>query len=124
MRALLPDEYEKWVPVATKYMARYAGISMSWMFLRVTSSTYSAAKGSEIMLTGLVRYGVQRGVLARGSFAKGDATMAAAWAIVAAAGVLWQLSNGYRLPFPLSLVLFPVTVFENILMATVGSSNI
>jgi hypothetical protein len=55
MTALLPDEYDHWVPVLCRYTARYIGVTLSWMLMRVTSSVFSSMRGASLLITGKSR---------------------------------------------------------------------
>lgn len=124
MTAALPDELDRWVPILTRYTARYIGVSLSWMLMRVTSSVFSSMRGSSLLVTGLAAYGVRHNYVNKNVVEAGKPTMALAWGVLAVLGFYCQASAGFRLSFPFNIILFPVTCFENFLILAVGSKTV
>lgn len=124
MTAILPDELDRWVPILTRYAARYIGVSLSWMMMRVTSSVFSSMRGASLLVIALAAYGVKHGYVERKWVKKGDPGMACAWGAIALFGFWWQASSYYRLSFPFNILLLPVTVLENFLILAVGSKTV
>lgn len=65
MTAVIPDDYDRWVPVLCRYTARYIGVTLSWMLMRVTSSVFSSMRGSSILITGTHQYQEHRNIQIR-----------------------------------------------------------
>lgn len=124
MTALLPDDLDRWVPVLTRYTARYIGVSLSWMLMRVSSTIFSCMRGSSLLVTALAAYGVRHNYVNKNLVEKGTPTMGLACAVLAMLGFYWQASAGFRLPFPFNIILFPVTCFEDFLVLAVGSKTV
>jgi hypothetical protein len=97
---------------------------MSWMLVRVMASAYSATKGSSIFITGLTGYLVRYGYVRNDHVQKGGPLFLVAWLGIAFCGVYWQVSSGFRLPFPVNVVLFPITIAEKLLVGLVGSKSL
>lgn len=120
LQAALPDDYDKWVPVISRYAFRYAGISMSWLLMRIITAVFAAIKGSELFLFGLLAYLENFGYVERGFFQKGNPIIVLAWAVLALLGAYLQISSGFSLPFLLSILFFPLTVLEQTIIFAVG----
>lgn len=118
----LPDDYDKWVPVISRYGFRYLGISMSWILMRVITAVFAALKGSELSLLGIIGYLENFGYVERGTFKKGNPAVVGAWALLAMVGAYLQISSGFTLPFPINLLFFPLTVLEQFIIFAVGTS--
>jgi hypothetical protein len=93
------------------------------MLVRAMASAYSATKGASLFITGMTGYLVRYGYMEREVVNKGDPLLLGAWLCMAFAGVYWQVSAGFRLPFPVNLLLLPLTIAENVLAGVVGSQN-
>lgn len=118
----LPDDYEKWIPVINKYGFRYLGVCASWILMRAVTSVFAAMRGSSLFLTGLTAYLVRHGHVTSGTFQAGNPMMVAAWTVLAVLGVYSQISSRFSLPFPLNLLLLPLTIAEQVVVFAVGSS--
>jgi hypothetical protein len=124
MAAVLPDEYERWIPVLCRYGARYVGVSLSWMLMRVTSSVFSSMRGSSLMITGVAAYLVGHGRVDRNDVKSGEPMLMLVWGAVGLLGFYWQASSGFQLRFPVNVLLLPVTIVEKVLVAVVGSKTV
>lgn len=118
----LPDDYEKWIPVINKYGFRYLGMSASWILMRVVTSIFAAMRGSSIFITGVCGYLVRYNYVGPNIFKEGNPMLVAAWGLLAVVGMYWQISSSFRLPFPINILLLPVTVAENFVILAVGVS--
>lgn len=108
--------------VINKYGFRYLGVSVSWILMRVITSVFAAVRGSELFILGVIAYLERHGHVRQDLFKEGSPGVVAAWSIMTLAGVYWQISSGFRLPFPLNLLLLPLTIAEQIVIFAVGTS--
>lgn len=104
-------------------MFRYIGISSSWVLMRIVNCVFASMRGSSLLITGICGYLVRYDYVGHGVFQKGNPVLIATWALFSLLGIYWQLSTGFRLSFPMNLILFPVTVAENLMVFAVGSSE-
>lgn len=120
----IPGDYEKWIPVLRKYGFRYVGVSASWILMRAMTSMFGAMRGSSLFVTGVCGYLVRHQYV-NGSaiFTEGNPLLVGAWGALAVTGWYWQLSSRFRLPFPLNILFFPITVLEHAVMLLVGSKE-
>ena len=114
---ILPSDYEKWVPVIVNYSCKTVGVSIAWTIQRVLVSFHSAVRGAQILSFGVLGWMKVLGML-EGDFLvlanSGYATLAGVG--IALTGFGWQIRNGFQLPFPLNILLLPVTLIEWTLM--------
>lgn len=109
----LPSEYRKWVKPAVSYTINAIAISIAWTIQRVISAYHSAIRGGTMFARNIFVYLCVKKYLAiNHEESILDEILAA---IVAALGLWFQLSNGFSLPFPLNILLFPCTLAEWIL---------
>lgn len=112
---LVPTEYRKWVSPVTSYALKSVAISIAWTVQRFVSAFHSAIRG------GLM---ASRCILAYLSVMKytphidhNDTYLdeVAGYAL-AFLGLYSQVVGGFRIPFPLNVLLLPFSVLEYILM--------
>jgi hypothetical protein len=120
LRTAIPDDYEKWIPVVCRYLERYVGITLAWFLMRVTSSAFSAMRGAELLVSGIAAFLVRYGYVDRWLVSKGQPALTATWGLVAMCGLYWQLSSGFRPPFPLNIIFLPLILSEKIIVGFVG----
>jgi len=117
--AVTPEEYKKWVPVVLQWMCKAIAISIAWWIQRVISAFHSAIRGGLIFGRELVNYLHEKGVV---NWKDDDTYMdeAVGWA-VAALGLLFQWTFRFSMPFPLNILLFPVTLLETFIIWSVSN---
>lgn len=115
---LVPEEYRKWVPVGVRWSCKFFAMSVAWWMQRVISAVHSAVRGGLLFGKYLVEFLHEKQIV---SFGPDQAYLdeAIGW-IVAAVGLLFQISLGFYVPFPLSLVLWPVQLVEAFIVWSVG----
>jgi hypothetical protein len=122
LKKILPEEYQKWAPVIINYLSKSFGVLLAWTLQRAISAFYSALRG-----TVLLAQGIKNWLLAVGIWKDQDQnTNLNQFAKVYAAGIIltgvWhQISHGFSLPFPLNIILFPVTLLEYALLYLTNS---
>jgi hypothetical protein len=116
---LVPDEYRKWVPVGLRWACKMAAMSVAWWTQRVLSAFHSAIRGGLLFGKYLVEFLHEKNVL-KADASKTYIDEAIGWG-VAVVGLLFQVSLGFHVPFPLSLVTWPLQLMEAIIVWSVGS---
>ena len=130
-QAALDPSVHKWITPAVRYASRSLGVLLAFAFQRVISALHSSVRGAELALAGAARLLAQRGV--RLPVEVGSPLFHfAAW-ILAAIGFYHQASDymrpphreeqrtdskktqvagGFRLGFPMNVLLLPVSVID------------
>eukprot|EP00187_Rhodella_violacea_P002652 CAMPEP_0174892540 /NCGR_PEP_ID=MMETSP0167-20121228/7472_1 /TAXON_ID=38298 /ORGANISM="Rhodella maculata, Strain CCMP736" /LENGTH=332 /DNA_ID=CAMNT_0016131061 /DNA_START=58 /DNA_END=1056 /DNA_ORIENTATION=+ len=116
----IPYDFYKWYPVVLQYTCRSVGVSIAWFIRRVMSATYSSFKGSELMFYSLAMYISRNKIMDIRKVQPGSLLFNITFTIVAVVGLYWQLSNLFRLPFPLNILLLPLTIFEKFLIYSIA----
>lgn len=119
LESVVPDDYDRWVPVLVRYGLRYIGVSVAWFLLRITTSAYSAMRGSQLFLVGLCGYLLKHGYM-ESKIGERHPVWLGSWGIIACFGWWWQISRGFSLPLPFNLLLLPFTIVEQALVIAVG----
>lgn len=109
---ILPPEVKKWAPRLTTYLFAFAGFLLAWMMQRLIGGFHCAMRGGQLAVQHGVKLAKKRGLIAEDAFDEksNHATMAAM--ALGGLGFLWQLRNGFAVPFPLSAVFLPATILE------------
>ena len=124
LKELVGPSLHKWVPVVSRWLCRSFSVMLAWTLQRVIISFHSALRGSNMFVDGCVRVAIDRNIIKEGQLPPRDsARYHGVTYIFAAFGFLWQLRSGFGLPFPLNMLLFPVTILENCLTLVVGTWN-
>jgi len=105
----VPKDYEKWIPVIISYGCKMIGVWVAWTIQRVISAFYSAIRGSQMFVGALFAFLSRNGYP---SLEPGSPLIMAATGFLAWIGFAWQLQSGFRLPFPLNVIMFPLTLLE------------
>ena len=119
VRDNVSEEYRKWIPFVVKYASRMIAVTVAFMIQRVLASWHSAMRGAQLLLRGAIGYCLKHGHLTEEQVAhvpEGSRNFDVVVIGIAVVGFLWQLRSGYRLPFPLNVLLLPVSIVENALI--------
>lgn len=108
--------------MVNKYGFRYVGVSASWVLLRAVTSVFAAMRGSSLFVTGMCAYLARHKYVRSDIFKQGNAILVGAWACLALFGIYWQVSMRFSLPFPLNLVLLPLSIAERVVVFMLGTS--
>ena len=111
-------EYHKWVPFIIQYATRTVAVMLAFAMQRVLASWHSAMRGAQLLLRGLLNYLVRHGHLTSQQvepMVEGTRSFDVMVMGIGLMGFLWQFSSGYNLPFPLNLLLLPVSMLESTL---------
>eukprot|EP00548_Thalassiothrix_antarctica_P005822 CAMPEP_0194146622 /NCGR_PEP_ID=MMETSP0152-20130528/21114_1 /TAXON_ID=1049557 /ORGANISM="Thalassiothrix antarctica, Strain L6-D1" /LENGTH=326 /DNA_ID=CAMNT_0038847183 /DNA_START=103 /DNA_END=1080 /DNA_ORIENTATION=+ len=111
----VPNEYQKWIPVVLVWVVKSIAISIAWFIQTLQSAVTSAMYGGHIMADALLHICVKRG-WTLGGWITDDLDKTYADEIImyifAALGILFQFMMQFDMPFPFSLILWPVELFE------------
>merc|ERR1712032_871878 len=118
LKPLLPDDLQKWAAPFLSYIYKVVAITLTWWIQRFISAAHSAVRGGHMAGQGVVNYLHKFGYIKTHA----DDTYAdeIAGGIIAFAGFFWQVSIGFRLFFPLNLLLLPVSIAEYIMVWIIG----
>jgi hypothetical protein len=117
--AQLPSELLKWSPTLLEWAVKAAIIGTSLFLSKLVGAAHSALRGGRLVAAhGLVLL-KQAGHL---RIAVDEKLINAAALFLAAVGVLAQTSAGFSVPFPLSVVVLPLSIAEWLLTIIVGAS--
>lgn len=110
----IPEEYRKWIRPVISYSIRSVAISIAWFVQRIISALHSALRGGLMCSRNILKYlSVMKIYELDEKDTYLDEVVGYGLAVV---GLLFQLTSGFSLPFPLNLLLFPFTIVEYILV--------
>lgn len=115
-------ELRKWTPIAIGWISRCIAVSLAWILQRVIVAFHSALRGSNLFLGGVTKVLVEKKLVqAKAIPPRGSARYNALMWGIAGFGFMWQLKSGFSLPFPLNVLLLPLSMFESTLALVVGT---
>lgn len=117
---VLPPEYKRWGQPLVHWHIDGIAISIAWTVQRVLSAWHSALIGGLLVSRNMLEYLCVMGVLPNINHEDTIVDEIAGYAL-SAVGLLFQLTNRFGLPFPLNVLLFPLTVLEWVLVRIVMS---
>ena len=111
------QDYHKWIVPGITYVCKSVAISIAWTIQRVISAFHSAIRGGQLAGKGVLQYLNKYGFI---DFNDDDTYLDEAVGYgLAALGLLFQVSMGFKLPFPLNLILLPFTMTEYVIVWTI-----
>jgi hypothetical protein len=118
LEKVFPSEYRKWAKPLVQYSIHCAAISVAWTIQRFISAFHSALRGGLLFSRNILEYvNVMKIYRIDHENTYIDEVVGMGVALL---GLLFQLSRGFSLPFPLSILLFPFTMMEYLLIAAVN----
>jgi len=116
---LLPAEDKKWVPVCLRWTCKAITIIMAWWIQRIISAFHSAMRGGHMLGVYLVEYLKENKIVQAGpDDSKIDEMVG--W-VLAAVGLLFQISTGFSFGFPLNLLFLPLRLLETMVVWSVSA---
>ena len=116
-----PLNLQHWAKTLLEVGPKLAAVLLAWYLQMVISAVYSALRGGRIFALALCSLTDERGwsgyverlpyVTAPFDPDTSYFDEAVGYSL-GALGVLWQLSTGFSLPFPLSLIFLPLSILE------------
>mmetsp|Transcript_53999 Transcript_53999/g.150177 ORF Transcript_53999/g.150177 Transcript_53999/m.150177 type:complete len:469 (-) Transcript_53999:112-1518(-) len=120
INSFVPEEYHKWTEVAVRWACKVTAISVAWWIERVISAFHSAIRGGLLFARHLLAFCNEKGYLKFEDHNKSYLDEMIGWSI-AAFGFVLQFMLGFSAPFPLNVVLFPLTVLETFVIWSVSA---
>ena len=117
--AQLPEELRKWGPTLIDVSVKAVILVISAFLSKLVGAAHAALRGGQLVAAHGLKLLKHKGLL---KGAVDDKLVNAAAIALAALGVLTQVSAGFRIPFPLSLFVLPLTTAEWALQLSVGVS--
>ena len=114
---IVPEKYHQWISPTLNIVCKTIGITLACYLKRIISSVQSAIRGGLIISSRIVKYLQNHGYIQLNEM-ESNLEAGLGW-IVAACGIMFQLSYLFSLAFPLNIFMFPVTLFENYLQSIV-----
>ena len=106
IQIIVPDEYDRWVPVVLSWITKSIAMSVAWYIQTVISAATSAMQGGLQMARALMRMGRKRGVKFLPADHETYIDEVAAY-IFAGLGFYFQFSLHFDVPFPFNWLLWP-----------------
>ena len=116
LEALVDPDYKKWVAPVLRYGIKSAAVTIAFFIQRVMSSFHSATRGSQMMLKGAKKQLTVMGKPVPAILEEKNPNYKFVATGLAVLGFVLQLYMGFGVPFPLNLLLLPVTMLEHFLM--------
>lgn len=112
--AALPAHYARWAAPVLTYLLRMAVISICLFIHRSVAAFHSAIKGGFLLSRNFLLYLAARNII---EINLEETLIDEVFGILFAFfGLLFQLSHSFALPFPLNVLLFPLTCIESLLV--------
>jgi len=118
-----PKEYQKWVEPGIRYACNIIGVVAAWMIQQAITAWHSAARGAQLAARGTLTYLVRHKYLSPNAVDEKGTFFNAAVFALAFCGFWSQVRYGFRLPFPLNILFFPIRVLEFSLRVAVGAMS-
>lgn len=119
LASVVPEKFHKWIGPLIEIVCKFVAISIAWFIQRVISSVQSAIRGGLMFSRRILSFLKAKGIFP--GYEEDDYYDEVLGWTVAAIGIYFQLSFGFGLPFPLNLLMFPVSCFESYLTWTVSN---
>ncbi|KAM3576393.1 hypothetical protein VYU27_001743 [Nannochloropsis oceanica] len=109
----LPKDYQQWGAPSVGFLVQIAAIQVAWMLQRLLATVHSAMRGGMMFSRGGLAYLRKEGYIKKeDKDTYADEIVGATTAIL---GFAFQTSLRWRLPFPVNIILLPVTILETFL---------
>ena len=108
----MPAGYSKWAGTVVHYSVKLAAIWLSFFLQKILYSVHSAVRGGIMISRNLLEYLSVMKVLPKSIDHEETLMDEIVGGIIAFIGFSYQVRNGFTLPFPLNVLLFPFTCIE------------
>mmetsp|Transcript_22344 Transcript_22344/g.31279 ORF Transcript_22344/g.31279 Transcript_22344/m.31279 type:complete len:350 (-) Transcript_22344:324-1373(-) len=110
LKAVLPKDYHRWIPVLVGYVSRIVGITIAWTAQAVLSAAHSGVRGGTMMARMFFQFQAkQKGKKYHEEESQVDEIIGFA---LGATGMFLQISFGFQIPFPIWLFTWPFSMLE------------
>jgi len=119
--ATLGADLAHWTQSIIESSLTFVAVIFAWFLQQIISAFYSGLRGGRMFADGLIAELEERDLMSKVPLIKQpfdpdesflDETIGYA---IAAVGFIFQITNGFRLPFPLNIIFLPLTILEWIL---------
>lgn len=110
VKPMVPDEYQKWVPVVASWVCKSIAVSLAWFIQSIISAVHGGIRGGFMMSRNAIKLGNQYGFCNINH--KETNLDEIGGYILAFIGFLFQLKSAFTLPFLLKLFFWPVLLVE------------
>jgi len=119
LQKVLPEKFHQWIEPGINYVCKMIAISIAMVIQRIISAVQSTIRGGLLFSRRTLKYLAEKGHI---KFNEDESELdeIIGWS-VALIGVYFQVINGFGLPFPMNLLLFPFSFFENFLVWMVAA---
>jgi hypothetical protein len=107
----LPPELKKWDQTIVRQIFATLGVMLAMFLQTVVGGFHAAVRGSQIATGSAFRLAKAHNLIDKDFDTQGQQASAVGL-VLAAAGFLWQLRNGFAVPFPLNVLFLPATILE------------
>ena len=111
LQVSIPAEFLKWLPLTVDASCTFVAVLIAFSLNTVVSGFHSSMKGGEMAGRGVVNWMVRSGKLENGGPDPEKLAQSVGYAL-GGTGFVFQLWNGFGLPFPFGLLLLPLTMAE------------
>lgn len=115
VRESIPKEYGRWVPVILGWITKGIAISIAWFINAILTAITSALTGALMMSRALILIAKRKGITLDGLIPTDDKDTYIDEVVsyfFAFVGIYFQFSNGFGIPFPMNLFLWPIQLVE------------
>jgi hypothetical protein len=111
---VLPEKFHQWIAPTINYGCKLVAIWVAWFIQRIISSVQSAIRGGLMFSRRSLKYLNDQGYI---KFNDEESYLdeILGWS-VAALGIYFQLVNFFGIPFPLNIILCPISFVEETLI--------
>ena len=118
-----PKEYQKWVGPGVRYACKIVGVVAAWLVQQAITAYHSATRGAQLLVRGLLTYLVRHKYLSPNAIDEKGTVFNLTIFVIATTGFWTQIMYGFKLPFPLNILLIPVRLAEFGLRLCVGTMS-
>lgn len=119
LELLFGNDYKRWAGPLIEYTVKSIAISIAWFIQRIISAFHSAIRGGIMFSRNILEYTSEMKIL---ELNHEDTFLDEIVGYgVAFLGFWFQISYGFRLPFPLNILLLPISMLEWFLMWVVNT---
>jgi len=112
LKVAIPADYHRWIPVIVTYGCRIIGVSIAWTVQRFISAFYTAFRGAQLCLKGALHYAKFKGLIPSEDVDEHSTVIMLIVGALALFGFWCQASSFFSLPFPLNILLAPLSFVE------------
>lgn len=116
---VLPPDTKKWAGVLSNTIVGTATMTLATMLSGIISIVHCCIRGSDMFVHHAVRIARERGLL-EDNISMESTKAKALVAVVAAMGFFWQVSHSDAQPFPINILLLPLSILEFLLNIVVN----